>query len=236
MTRLLASHDLSLNFRTPAGEMTPENGWNRYLSEATVAREPSGPPLDEGPFRRAQAALASYQFSDPSIVVGHFAADSRLLGRRMLLELKAPPALRFLTAVLVDDVCFEERDADTTFGFRYATLAGHIERGFEWFLLIKDHDSGQIQFRIEAAWQPGDFPNWWSRAGFRLVGPHFQRRWHHQAHRRLFSVAQGDLGAAPATDGFGTAHTGPDVSFRRVPRLRTVPEPIWHDDETIRRW
>jgi uncharacterized protein (UPF0548 family) len=209
-SRLQASHDLPLNFSAAPADMTPPNGWNHYRSEAVVAREPPGPAATDGPFRRAQVAVANYQFSDPSIVVGHFDADSPLLGRRMLLELKATPALRFLAAVVIGSVRENGREGRSTFGFRYDTLEGHIECGYEWFVLAKEPLSGEIRFRIEAAWKPGQFPTWWSRLGFRLVGPRYQRRWHHQAHRRLVRIARGELGPIPPTDELGTAHAGPE--------------------------
>ncbi|MGZ3457591.1 MAG: DUF4126 family protein, partial [Archangium sp.] len=62
---------------------------------------------------------------------------------------------------------------------------GHIEAGREWFLLSKDHRSGELRFHIKAAWREGRFPNWWSRLGFELVGRRYQRAWHHLAHLRL---------------------------------------------------
>jgi uncharacterized protein (UPF0548 family) len=234
--RLRASYDLPLNVGAASADMTPDNGWNHYHSDAIVGREPPGPAAGDGPFERARVAVANYQFSDPSIVVGHFDADSPLLGRRMLLELKATPVLRFLAGVVVGRVREEEREGYSTFGFRYDTLEGHIERGYEWFLLVKNPHSGEIRFRVDAVWKPGQFPTWWSRLGFLLVGPHYQRRWHHQAHRRLFHIAQGELDALPRTDRFGTAHAGPQISFHRTPRLQTRGDPRWHDEETIRHW
>ena len=73
----------------------------------------------------------------------------------------------------------------SSWGYRYDTLAGHLEAGSEWFLLDKDHASGEVSFRIEAVWRPGQFPNWWSRVGFRWLARRYQRAWHRQAHRRL---------------------------------------------------
>ena len=79
------------------------------------------------------------------------------------------------------DVREEVEHGTTLFGFRYDTLEGHIEQGFEWFLLTKDHATGGIHFRIEAHWRLGDFPNWWSRLGFLLIGEHYRRLWRHRA-------------------------------------------------------
>ena len=219
-----------LNFSGVYEEMTPENGWNRYHSEAVIAKEPPGPPLPEGPFRRAEVAVANYHLSDPAVVVGHFDAESRLLGRRMLLEMKAM-GLHYLASVVVGAVRFEEDDRCHTFGFRYDTLDGHIERGSEWFLLTKDTCSGEIRFRIEAAWVPGQFPNWWSRLGFRYLGPRYQKRWHHEAHWRLFRIAHRGMTATPGVDELGVAHAGPTVLFERTPRHPSVPRPRWEEEE-----
>jgi uncharacterized protein (UPF0548 family) len=231
--RLVLIRERPLNFQAEQSEMTPHKGWNAYSSEAVIAREPPGEPVPDGPFRRAEVAVANYHFSDPEIVVGHFQADSRLLGRRMLLEMKVW-RLRYLGGVAVGAVRFEEQDGSHTFGFRYDTLEGHIERGSEWFLLTKQLDSGEITFRIEAAWLPGDFPNWWSRLGFRWLGPRYQRRWHHRAHQRLFRIAHGGMSASPAVDDFGIAHAGPAVVFARTTPSPTLDELRWHEEETTR--
>lgn len=186
------------------------SGWHHYHSEAVIARDPG---VDER-FARARAALASYQFSDPSIVTAHFDPASPLLDRRMLLEIKVL-GLHYLCPALVTRV----RDEPDVYGFRYHTLDGHIERGVEWFLLTRDAQ-GDLRFRIEARWQEGDLPNWWSRIGFRLVAGRYQRRWHREAHRRLSRLAHGD---APALqrDRAGLTHQGVDVTF------------TWH---TKRKW
>lgn len=146
-------------------------------------------PTDPGPFHRARRALERYAFSDPGIVEAHFDPRTPLQGRRLLLELKVP-LLRYLSGVLVTEVRDETSQDTSTYGFRYDTLEGHIERGWEWFLIRKDHASGAITFHIAASWLPGDFPNWWSRVGFALVGSRYQRRWHRLAHERMMAFAQ----------------------------------------------
>jgi uncharacterized protein (UPF0548 family) len=231
--RLERLRGLPVNFEAEQAEMTPELGWNHYRSEAVIAHEPPGPPLDEGPFRRAEIAVAHYRFSDPDVVIGHFEADSRLLGRRMLLEMKALSILHYLAGVVVSAVRNEEQNGTHVFAFRYDTLTGHIERGSEWFVLKKDLRTGEIRFEIEAAWLPGEFPNWWSRLGFRFLGPRYQRYWHHEAHRRLFRIARGASDAVPS-NGDEVAHAGPDVLFQRTPRHTIERERQWDEEETIR--
>jgi len=232
--RLEGLRRLRVNFDSEFEAMTPEAGWNSYHSEAVIARETPGVPLPEGPFRRAEVGVANYHFSHPEIVVGHFEAASRLLGRRMLLEMKAVRVLRYIAGVVVGAVRHEEENGFSTFGFRYDTLEGHIEVGSEWFLLRKDQRNGEITFRIEAAWLPGEFPNWWSRLGFRIVGARYQRKWHHAAHWRLFRIANGGMPASPLVDELGIAHAGPNVVFERIPRQRTLEKPRWLEKEEIR--
>lgn len=191
------------NFDAEEEEMTGDRGWHHYYSEAVIAREPGANTL----FERARVALANYQFSDPAIVVAHFDPAGPLLERPILLEIKVL-GLRYLCPAAVTRV----RDEGTMYGFRYDTLTGHIERGLEWFLLTKNA-AGDIRFRIEARWQHGNLPNWWSRVGFMLLSGPYQRRWHRQAHRRLSRLAHYGSTRRPSRDAAGLTHQGIDVVF-----------------------
>jgi uncharacterized membrane protein/uncharacterized protein (UPF0548 family) len=155
-----------------------------YHSQAIITREPPGPVLADGPFARARELVRRYEFSDPRIVTAHFDRDGPLAGRPMLLEIKVL-GLRYLCPVRVGEVHDRPEAGKTSWGFRYDTLAGHLESGWEWFLLTKDHPSGEVSFRIEARWRPGQFPNWWSRLGFRWLARRYQRAWHRLAYLRL---------------------------------------------------
>lgn len=183
-----ARRALGRNFDPEAGK-SPEQGWRRYAAETVVARERGGPPVPGGAFERAWEALTRYEFSDPDIVVGHLDPREDLEGRTMLLELKAM-GFRFLAGTRVGATRRETGAHQTVFGYRYDTLEGHIESGWEWFLLTKSHATGEIRFRIEAEWRPGDFPNWWSALGFRVVGRRYQRRWARSAHQRLRRIIE----------------------------------------------
>ncbi len=175
----LAARDT--NFDLPPEMMTPEHGWTvDGTRDVPIGTEPTGPPVVDGLFARARQALINYDFSDPRIVEGHFDPETDFVGRDMLLELKVL-GFRFLSGCRVHSVRDETGEGSSTFGFRYDTLDGHIEQGFEWFLLTKDHDSGQVHFTIEAHWRLGDFPNLWTRLGFRLVGGHYRHLWRERA-------------------------------------------------------
>ena len=191
------------NFEAEEAMMTGEYGWHHYHSEAVLAREKDTNVF----FERATLAVANYRFSAPRIVTAHFDPASEFLGRTILLEIQVL-GLHYLCPARVSRV----RDEPGAFGFRYDTLAGHIERGMEWFLLTKD-ESGNIRFKIEARWRAGEFPNWWSRIGFALLSGFYQRRWHRLAHRRLSLLARFGSPAPPPRDAEGLAHQGVDVTF-----------------------
>jgi uncharacterized membrane protein/uncharacterized protein (UPF0548 family) len=184
--RLERARALQRNFSEGAGEMTLEAGWSQVHSEGVLGHEPAGPPQPDGIFERARKVLDTFDFSDPRIVRWHFSADEPLPGRTVLLELKSlNQKLRYLCAGRVGGTRLEHGEKCSIYGFSFETLQGHIECGREWFLLKKDHESGEVRFHIEASWRPGEFPNWWSRLGFTLVGRRYQRAWHRLTHVRL---------------------------------------------------
>jgi uncharacterized protein (UPF0548 family) len=196
--------------------LTPEHGFHHHHSTAIVGRESPGTPEAGGVFERAVRLVADYEFSDPRIVTAHFDRSRALLGRRMLLELSVT-GLRYLVGTVVGAV---HRDEDS-FGFRYDTLAGHIESGAEWFFLMKDRQTGDIRFQIEAAWREGDFPNVWSEVGFALVGRRYQRAWHRLAHLRMRELLRAThLPPLPTADRIVQEGRGlPLPKIPRVPRL-----------------
>lgn len=183
--RLVALADLPHSVPpAPLDELDVEQGWRVEHSEAVVGRELPGPPAAEGLFERAKQALDAYAFSDPTIVEAHFDPANPLLGRHMLLELKVL-GLHYLCGVEVVDVKDEDYDHTSVFGFRYDTLAGHLERGGEWFVVTKDHATGEIRIGITSRWRLGDMPNAWTRAGFRVLAPYYRALWLRRAHERL---------------------------------------------------
>ena len=215
---LAALRTRPVNFDTPLEAMTVANGWNVDGSEDEIGTDPEGPPVVDGVFARAKHAIINYDFSDPSIVVGHFDPNVPPVGRDMLLELKVL-GFRYLCGVRVHSVR-EDYDGNTSyFGFRYDTLEGHIERGFEWFLLTKDHTTGGVHFKIEAHWQLGRFPNLWSKVGFYVIGEHYRSLWRSRAPERLRRVAHQPLAAPVAAPG-KLAHRGDESA------TRTEPEPV----------
>lgn len=166
------------------GDEASDPGWHRYYSEAVIAREAPGPPHPGGAFEHARRAVAEFAFSDPAIVQGHFDPTRELDGRRMVVELKVM-GLHLLCGVAVTAVREDHGPETSVWGYRYDTLQGHVEAGAEWFLLSKEHVTGEVRFRIQATWREGTLPNWWTRLGFSVLARRYQRAWHRQAHVRL---------------------------------------------------
>jgi uncharacterized protein (UPF0548 family) len=177
-------------------------------STGVLARESVGAPEPGGPFARASDLLARYELSDPAIVTAHFDRGAPLLRRPMLLEIKVL-GLRYLCAVIVGDVVAEASDHETRFAFRVDTLVPHLERGSEWFILTKSHRDGLVRFSITALWEPGQFPNRWSRLGFALLARRYQRAWHRRAFRRLRDRLGREAGGPPPPHGAGRPWTSP---------------------------
>jgi len=209
---LTALRGRRVNFDVLPTSMTSATGWTVDGVDDRIGSELPGPPLADGLFARARRALISYDFSDPRIVVGHFDPRAPFVGRDMLLEIKVL-GFRFLSGVRVHSVRDEADERRTTFGFRYDTLEGHIERGFEWFLLTKEHRGGEIRLRIEARWRLGEFPNWWSRLGFLAIGSHYRGLWRRRALGRLRRLARRPADRAIAAPG-GLAHRGDAAPHR----------------------
>lgn len=209
--RLRKLGELPLNF--PAtGPLGPSgDGWSRYYSEATIAREVPGPVVADGPFERAWRAIEAYEFSDPGIVAGHFDPRTPLRERSMLLEIKVL-GLRYLCAARVGALRDRSKGGAHVRGFRYDTLDGHVEAGSEWFMLTKNEKTGEVSFRIHASWRPGQFPNWWSRLGFRLVARRYQLAWHRLAYLRLREAAGGSEGLSPVPEDGALFHAGGDMT------------------------
>ncbi len=213
-----------LRGQRPASTPSGRDG-GRYQSEAVIARERPGPPLPDGPFERARELVRRYDFSDPRIVIGHFDRSADLLGRLMLLEIKVL-GLRALCAVVVTDVKDMHATDRTVWGFRYDTLAGHLQSGSEWFVLIKDHRTGEVHFRIEAVWREARVPGALGRLGFQLLARRYLRAWHRLAYLRLrLRLRARGLPALPR--GERLVHGGPPLPAPRVEALARHQPPAW---------
>ena len=78
------------------------------------------------------------------------------------------------------------------------------------------HETGKIHFSIEAHWRLGDFPNLWSKVGFKVIGEHYRSLWRHRAPERLRRLAHQPQAAPLPTDG-ELAHRGDESPARTEP-------------------
>jgi uncharacterized protein (UPF0548 family) len=166
-----------------AGPGAPSPEWTAQQFRASLGQEPPGPPLTDGTFARVRRAIQGYRFADPRITRGTFDPARPLLGREILVEARTLP-LRLLVGLRVGAVTDRADDAESRFGIRLDTLAGHVLDGAEWIEVIKDHRTGEVWLRIAVRWRPARLP-WWMGLGFRLLGRTVQARWRRQAVRRL---------------------------------------------------
>lgn len=221
--RIDASRHWPKNVPEDDRAMNIAQGWSHYGSAAVIAREAAGTPVPDGPFERACELVRRYEFSDPRIVTSHYAPDVPLLGRRMLLEIRVL-GLHFLSGVVVDRVRDESDETRSVWGYRYSTLDGHLETGSEWFLLEKDHATGEVRFTIRAHWRRGQLPNWWSRIGFKLLVKRYQRAWHRLAYVQMRSMlGQHDLPPLPSDERL--VHRGPPLPAPMVQTVARVHHP-----------
>ncbi len=210
--RLKKLQTVSTNFPYEGPESQSGENWRRYYTESVIGREAPGEIIAGGAFEIAKKAIGEYQFSDPGIVVGHFNPKDPVDGRTMALEIKIL-GLHYLCGVRISATKETSDDKETTFGFRYDTLEGHMEVGSEWFTLTKRHETGEVWFRISASWRPGKFPNWWSEVGFHVFSRRYQLAWHRLAYLRLrHIVGTNGAGLVPVPYGEKLVHTGPEIS------------------------
>ncbi len=169
-------------------DFTAANGWNLDHYEAELPSESPGEPLDGGSFRAAQTVLLDYKFPPPNLITGIFLPDQPLEKRVMLLRAHFL-GFTFYFGVKVCGVSDELRAGkngqERVWGYRYATLEGHFERGQIEFLIVKNLISGGVQFKIDAFSQTGLIRNLIYRVGFSLFGRRLQRRFARQSMLRM---------------------------------------------------
>lgn len=124
--------------------------WNYDSHCVRLTPESTGEPENRGSWHTACQLVADYDFCPPEILRAAFDPAEQLLGRNMLLEGRFS-ALRLYLPVRVTDVIDERRAPDLrVWGFSYATLHGHLERGHLTYEVIKHERSGHVDFVISA--------------------------------------------------------------------------------------
>jgi Domain of unknown function (DUF1990) len=163
-------------------------GWRIDRHEADLPSEPPGEPIANGSFEAAKSIASLYQFPPPDLITGIFRPDGPLEGRVMLLE------ARFLwfqfwfgvRITNVTDGIFEtEAGRERQWGYSYATLEGHFERGQITFTVAKHLETGAVSFRIASFSQRGSIRNLFHRFGFWVFGRMLQERFVRESLSRM---------------------------------------------------
>jgi uncharacterized protein (UPF0548 family) len=132
--------------------------------------------------------MREYAFADPAIVRAIYERDSPLEGRDILLEVRFW-GLKFSFGVRVGRVVDETRGVQgreaRVWGWSYATLRGHLERGQMDYEVWKWLDTGEVEFRIHVVSRPSRTGNPVIRFGFRLFGRREQVRFARRACERM---------------------------------------------------
>ncbi|WP_255951640.1 DUF1990 family protein [Streptomyces odontomachi] len=198
--RALANRDV--NYR-PVAEPVPSwtARWSLDALRCTVGREPPGEPVAGGAWEIACRLVREYQFADPRIVRTLYRPGDRLLGRDMLLEGRFL-GLRFDLGVRVTSVIDETRRrgaaAERVWGWGYQTLDGHLEEGELRYEVIKQLETGTVEFVIQGYSRRAPIADPIVRFGFHAFGRPTQHRFYRLGGRRLYRMVQAELRGVPA--------------------------------------
>ncbi len=182
---------------------TEAAGWNIDHHAGDLPSEPPGDPLPAGAEGASWAAacrlVRDYAFPDPDLITGLFAPDGELAGRPMLLRARFL-GFTFWFGVRVGDEIDEtvQTDAGTArdWGYGYATLEGHFERGEITFRVRKTLETGRVQFLVDAVSMPERIRNPFYRIGFALFGRRLQQRFARTAIARMQALTAEKVGKA----------------------------------------
>jgi uncharacterized protein (UPF0548 family) len=152
MSTLLAVVE-GLRERAVTDDPDAEIGWivDEHVHE--LGTEPVGEPVPGGIWERATALVRDYDFTPPELLRAAYLRDSALLGRDILLDGRFGP-LRFLMGVRITEVVDLADDGWHLWGWAYATLDGHLQRGRVLYRVAKHRASGRVEFRASVRWKP----------------------------------------------------------------------------------
>lgn len=173
-------------------ELSEADGWHLDHYDADLPPEPPGAPLPDSDARAsfaiARDLVRHYAFPDPKLVTGIFSPDAPVEGRPMLLRARFL-GFTFWFGVRVGREIDEVRETDegrvSVYGYDYATLEGHFERGQITFEVQKNETTGAVSFVIDAFSKPDRIRNPFYRIGFKLFGRKLQIRFSESACERM---------------------------------------------------
>lgn len=138
----------------------------RLVCERVIASEPPGPPLADGPHRRAAAAVLRYQIFPPALIRAVLRRSPVEVGDTVGASYAVAAGFRLFFASRVV-ARFDGADAEWwRTGFTYRTLDGHPELGEETFAIEKRLDTGEVRAALRSWSRPG---LWYTRAGGPLL-------------------------------------------------------------------
>lgn len=201
----------------PRDDAAEDGTWHLDTWRTPLESEQPGPPHPDGSWHAARRIVERYEFSDPRLVRAVYRENSPLLGRTMLLEARFL-LLRFYLGVRVTDVIDEAPPSATrgagrrVWGWAYETLAGHLERGRLSYEVIKDQDTGEVEFLLTAHSQRSPSLGPVLRLGWWLFGRRTQLRFYARCGQRLARAVE-----ARATNPSGTPAPNPQHGLVLAP-------------------
>jgi uncharacterized protein (UPF0548 family) len=195
----------AINYDPRALDLTdPPAGWTADDRTQALPSEPPGEPVAGGPWEIAARLIRGYEFADPSIVRARYDPDAPLLGRNMLLELRALGLVSVYVGVRVCEVWDGEQERGgrraRVFGWAYRTLEGHVEQGQMGWQVWKWLDTGEVEFRAHAVSRTAPISNPVIWLGFHLLKRYERRLYLGSTDRRMRELTARALGEASPGD------------------------------------
>jgi uncharacterized protein (UPF0548 family) len=173
--------------------------WNHDSRCTTLGHEPKGPPVADGLWHRACRVVRDYQFPPPSRLRAVYDPDTQLLGRDMLLEGRFY-ALHFYFGVRITETIDRVMDDGVqAWGWAYETLEGHVERGKMSYQVLKQPDTGEVEFAISAYSRGVRRMGLLERIGWPIFGRRTQLGFYRDCGTRMQRLSKLDSGRTSAT-------------------------------------
>jgi uncharacterized protein (UPF0548 family) len=176
----------------------PPRGWAVDTRRQQLPSEAPGDPVPGGPWEIAARLIRGYEFADPSLVRARYDPDAPLLGRDMVLQLRALGLVSVYVGVRVAVVWDETRQEDgrdaRVWGWAYRTLEGHVEQGQMGWQVWKWLDSGEVEFRAHAVSRTAKIANPVLWVGFHLLKRYERHLYLDSTDRRMRELTARALG------------------------------------------
>jgi uncharacterized protein (UPF0548 family) len=193
--RLDSLPERSINYDADAVDLDhPPDGWKLDDRRQRLPAEPPGEPVPGGSWETAARLIRGYEFADPSIVRARYDAAGPLLGRDMMLQLRALGLVSVYVGVRVTRVWddYEERDGRRArvFGWAYRTLEGHVEQGEMGWEVWKWLDTGEVVYHARAVSRTAPISNPVIWAGFHLLKRYERSLYLNSTDRRMRELTE----------------------------------------------